>query len=189
LITQLAEVRDLLVGGHLVVVVTGHGLPRAEAASACRRLSLHLAEHVDLGQWHLSRSASEGLGALAIGGLGPIGVDIECVEAITSATHLELVFDAAELSDLGHDLPALLDAWCEKEAALKAAGSGLAADPRAFHGRTGGDGWHRIEHRGPSPTAVWVYNLRSQLGSGHAGALAILARPDLANQAVRVVTV
>lgn len=73
--------------------------------------------------------------AVAVSLVGPIGVDIESVSAVTRAGFDDVAFNAAELSAL-RSLPddeqgrARATHWTAKEALLKLSGDGLRVDPR-----------------------------------------------------------
>ncbi|WP_382303919.1 4'-phosphopantetheinyl transferase family protein [Herbiconiux sp. UC225_62] len=88
---------------------------------------------------HLSLSRAAGHVALAATLAGPIGIDIESPSAVRTAGFDDVAFDAGERAALkvraeAHGPPAAdrmrTLAWAAKEAVLKAAGTGLRADPR-----------------------------------------------------------
>ncbi|MCS5718375.1 4'-phosphopantetheinyl transferase superfamily protein [Herbiconiux sp. CPCC 205763] len=91
---------------------------------------------------HLSLSRAGGWVALAATLAGPMGIDIESLDAVRAAAFDDVAFDAREraalrMIDEAHG-PAAIDrmralAWSAKEAVLKAAGTGLATDPREVH--------------------------------------------------------
>jgi 4'-phosphopantetheinyl transferase len=88
---------------------------------------------------HLSLSRAAGHIAFAATLAGPLGIDIESLEAVKRAGFDDVAFDALEQAAL-HSLaetrgPAAADrmraiAWTAKEAVLKTTGTGLRADPR-----------------------------------------------------------
>ncbi|MET0540854.1 MAG: 4'-phosphopantetheinyl transferase superfamily protein [Variovorax sp.] len=89
---------------------------------------------------HFNLSHSQGVGLIALGEQGEIGVDVECVRPMDDALALaESYFDAAEREALAATAPgperdlAFFRCWTRKEACLKAVGVGLGLDTRSFH--------------------------------------------------------
>lgn len=84
---------------------------------------------------HFSLSHSRALALIAVGGRGPLGVDVECLRPVPDALDLaERHFTARENRAL-RSMPsaqrgrAFLTCWTRKEACLKAIGLGLMLDP------------------------------------------------------------
>lgn len=75
--------------------------------------------------------------AVALSFAGPVGIDIESVEAVGRAGFDDVAFNPVELAALaelpaGHAGRARTEIWTGKEAALKAVGVGLRVDPRTL---------------------------------------------------------
>lgn len=131
---------------------------------------------------HVSLTRSGPLVAVALSVHVPVGVDVESVAAVSAAPVADVLLSPEELdahralaTDPGADPAAgaarLARAWVRKEAALKALGTGLAADPTAWALRP-------PEHRLPgvdalAPGGVAVADL--DLGAGLAGAVAVVS--------------
>ncbi|SDY39636.1 4'-phosphopantetheinyl transferase family protein [Herbiconiux ginsengi] len=107
---------------------TGHGRPLLVSADG-----------VPVPAVHLSLSRAAGWVALAATLAAPVGIDIESLSSVRTAAFDDVAFDDHERATLiahaeTHG-PAAADrmrtlAWAAKEAVLKAAGTGLRADPR-----------------------------------------------------------
>ncbi|MBC7442533.1 MAG: 4'-phosphopantetheinyl transferase superfamily protein [Ramlibacter sp.] len=89
------------------------------------------------GPLHASLSRAADSVAIALTFAGPVGIDIESVEAVSRADFDQVAFGASELSALRSVPPA--DAswaravlWTAKEAVLKCTGAGLRVDPRGL---------------------------------------------------------
>ncbi len=81
---------------------------------------------------HLSISHKKGL-AVAAAAAGNIGIDIERLDAHQDTDWLQKTFSAEELALIPRlDATALISLWCAREAAAKAAGTGLQGDPRLW---------------------------------------------------------
>jgi 4'-phosphopantetheinyl transferase len=89
---------------------------------------------------HTSLSHAAGVVAVALAD-GPVGVDVEARDTASLSPIADLVCAASELATLPADAPArqarLLATWVCKEAALKAAGVGLAREMASFDLRAG----------------------------------------------------
>ncbi|RIX84816.1 4'-phosphopantetheinyl transferase family protein [Acidovorax cavernicola] len=85
-----------------------------------------------------SLSHSQGLALIAIGGLGPLGADVELLRPMPDAAALAAAhFTPREQEALAalpaHERdPAFLTCWTRKEACLKAIGVGLLVSPQSF---------------------------------------------------------
>lgn len=79
--------------------------------------------------WHVSVSTTDGRVAAAVSDEGPVGVDVESVEAAGRPETADAALHPAErgLVTAPRDLAVT---WSRKEALLKATGDGLALDPR-----------------------------------------------------------
>ena len=81
----------------------------------------------------VSLSRAGGLVAVVATTLGPVGIDVETLEAVASAGFDDVAFGARELEAVRSAAdPTLRRAqlWTAKEAVLKARGTGLRVDPR-----------------------------------------------------------
>ena len=86
---------------------------------------------------HLSLTRSGGYVAVAVSLAGPVGIDIERVEAVARAPLEDVALSPLERARAsgaaGRSLVGAADLagiWCAKEAILKATGDGLRVDPR-----------------------------------------------------------
>ncbi|WP_258725512.1 4'-phosphopantetheinyl transferase family protein [Cellulomonas sp. NS3] len=131
---------------------------------------------------HVSLTRSGPLVAVALTVAGPVGVDVESTSAVSAAPVDGVLLSPAELA--GHRaLPAhaaeaaLARVWVRKEAALKALGTGLVADPSAWALGPPPAGARGVD--AVAPGGVVVADL--DVGPGRAGAVAVLgpAAPDL----------
>lgn len=78
----------------------------------------------------ISHSGGE---AIAVAAETAIGIDLEHLDAHHSCDRLKSAFDAQDLALMARtDTATLLGLWCAKEAAAKAAGTGLKGNPRAW---------------------------------------------------------
>jgi 4'-phosphopantetheinyl transferase len=137
---------------------------------------------------HLSMTRSLDLVAVALSGAGPVGIDVERRDADPARAVAAVVLAPDEVAAPGPD--GLLRTWVRKEAVLKAAGTGLTADPRELV-LTGGT--PRLSVRTTSaalapPTGArwWLTDL--DVGEQHLAALAV-ASPRSTDPDVRVATV
>jgi acyl transferase domain-containing protein/phosphopantetheinyl transferase len=81
---------------------------------------------------HVSISHKRGL-AVSVAASSGIGIDVEQLDAHQDTAWLQNSFSAEELSLTGRlDATTLLSLWCAREAASKAAGTGLQGDPRLW---------------------------------------------------------
>lgn len=81
---------------------------------------------------HISISHKRGL-AVAAAAVHKIGIDVEELGLHQDNAWLQTTFDAEELALAGEpDVKTLLGLWCAREAASKAAGTGLRGDPRGW---------------------------------------------------------
>lgn len=87
---------------------------------------------------HFSLSHSQGLGLIAIGGRGPLGVDVEQLRPVPDALALAATHFTRLENEALAALPAderdraFLTCWTRKEACLKAIGLGLIVPPERF---------------------------------------------------------
>jgi len=109
-----------------------HGRP------SIRRADGQAGGRADVGRrLEVSLSRAGSVVAVALGFAGPVGIDIESVDAVSRAGFDDVAFNPVELAALeglaGHDAAAARAAlWTGKEAALKAIGVGLRVDPRTL---------------------------------------------------------
>ncbi|MGW6128647.1 4'-phosphopantetheinyl transferase family protein [Cellulomonas sp. NPDC055163] len=125
---------------------------------------------------HVGLTRSGPLVAVALTVAGPVGVDTESVSAVSAAPVADVVLSPAELA-ARRALPAhaagaaLARAWVRKEAALKALGTGLAADPSGWSLGSPPPGLRGVD--AVAPGGALLADL--DLGPGLAGAVAVLA--------------
>jgi len=99
-------------------------------------LRIHLAGGTKGGPTlHVSLARSGDRLALAVTAAGPVGIDLESVQAVSRAPLTEVLLSPSEADALARLGPpgseaALAALWTAKEAVLKAAGVGLRVDPR-----------------------------------------------------------
>ncbi|TFC77986.1 4'-phosphopantetheinyl transferase superfamily protein [Cryobacterium cheniae] len=162
-----------------------HGRPLVAMASGCVAGSRAL--HVSLGR-------AGGRVAFALTFLGPVGVDIESVAAVSRGGFDAVAFDAVafgptELAALAEFSPsdaagARARLWTAKEAVLKCTGDGLRVDPRdlavSLPGRRG-LGTPRLDAWRGTRVPVDAIRLRGiDPGPGLVGTVAVLAEGGLA---------
>lgn len=97
--------------------------------------------------------AHAGGAAVAAAAAGPVGADYELLAGVDAALLAEGGFNPEELAQLGAAPETLLAGWCAKEAAAKAAGTGLTGRPKTF-AVTPVPGGHHV--RRPDGSAVSV---------------------------------
>ncbi|HEY0215518.1 MAG TPA: 4'-phosphopantetheinyl transferase superfamily protein [Cellulomonas sp.] len=123
---------------------------------------------------HLSLSRAPDLVVVAVAPVGPVGVDVERTDADPRASTTAVALAPGEPVAAGPD--GWLRTWVRKEAVLKAAGTGLAVDPRSF--RVSDDAGRPVVTGDvpppPAGSGWWLADL--DLGRDHRAALA-LARP------------
>ncbi len=126
----------------------------------------------------LSLSRCADLVLVAMSTIGPLGVDLERADADPGAATARVALAPGEPPADGHDP---LRTWVRKEAVLKAAGTGLAVDPRTLRvsDAAGGPVVGGAAPRPPDGTRWWLVDL--DLGPTHRrthlGALAAAVPP------------
>lgn len=80
---------------------------------------------------HLSLSRTRAVVALAVSRSGPVGVDVEVVDAVSFDGYDDVALHPDERDHVTSELTAAAG-WVRKEAALKALGVGLRVDPASF---------------------------------------------------------
>ena len=110
--------------------------------------------------------AHAGGAAVAAAADYPVGADYELLAGVDAVLLAEGGFSEAELATLGHSVESLLGGWCAKEAAAKAAGTGLTGRPKAF-ALTPMPGGHSVRRPDGSQVSVQVVP--------HSGAMVALA--------------
>ncbi|MDY7528800.1 MULTISPECIES: 4'-phosphopantetheinyl transferase family protein [unclassified Cryobacterium] len=111
---------------------------------------------------HLSLSRASGHVAVAVSFAGPVGVDVESVDAVARSPLADVALSPRERAANAADLAGI---WCAKEAILKSTGDGLRVDPRDLT-------------LAPAPTAGFGPALASWPGAGVALAGILLASFD-----------
>ncbi len=192
--TTPAGDRALLVG--VVAEATGVTLAEVEISRRCARCrgdhgrpvlvrcGERGIEGIDLSLSRAGRSV-----AIAVSFAGPVGIDIDSVDAAAQSGFDDVAFGPAERDRLATAGPPELRTamWTAKEAVLKATGDGLRVDPRelevAFAGRMRGApprpalvGWPG------SPVPVGSFQLSAlDAGPGLVGTIAVIAdaRPEI----------
>ena len=99
--------------------------------------------------------AHAGGAAVAAAADYPVGTDYELLAGVDAALLAEGGFSDAELATLGRSVESLLGGWCAKEAAAKAAGTGLTGRPKAF-ALTPMPGGHSVRRPDGSQVSVQV---------------------------------
>lgn len=146
-------------------VVLGHTCPRCGSDDHGRPLLLPTSSLRTPAQVSLARAGA--LSIAAVTDAGSVGVDVEVAGAAAFDGFAEV---ALHVTERAVDASAATAAWVRKEALLKAAGVGLAVDPREV--RIEADGtvsW------GQSLTAPDAVLLRDLAIPGHTAAVAVLA--------------
>jgi phosphopantetheinyl transferase len=116
--THQLELRQIEIG--ITTNVLGQPLVRCRALEERQQLP------------HISISHKRGL-AVSVAASSSIGIDVEQLDAHQDTAWLQNSFSAEELSLTGRlDATTLLSLWCAREAASKAAGTGLQGDPRIW---------------------------------------------------------
>lgn len=128
------------------------------------------------GAFHFSATHAAGHTWMAVGGAGPLGLDVELEAPLLS----ELPGLLAQLAPAEQRalervvererVAAFLDVWTRKEAVLKAAGTGLRRDLNSFVVPVGAVPRGEWVGLGPGMSRWWVQDL--QCGSAFRGALA-----------------
>ncbi|GAA1647157.1 4'-phosphopantetheinyl transferase family protein [Georgenia ruanii] len=136
---------------------------------------------VDLaGAPSVSVTRSGPLLAVAVGGPDPLGVDVESAAAVAAAPLDDVALAPAELAHLRGladpaRAPFRLRTWVRKEATLKALGTGLDLAPADLELAVPGRAPRLLRPAGPpGPTALAVGLRDLVLGTGRAGAVAVL---------------
>lgn len=105
---------------------------RCAACGGVNHGKLEVVEALEAGL-HVSVSYAAGLVYVAVGSQGPVGVDVESVEALGRAPVADVLLSPSErASAVPWSSRALAHAWVRKEALLKATGYGLAVAPSSF---------------------------------------------------------
>jgi 4'-phosphopantetheinyl transferase len=126
---------------------------------------------VDGSRVHLSVGRTLGRVAVAIGSSGPLGVDIERVDAARFAGVAAVVQHRDEPE--ADTLPGLASRWVRKEAVLKATGWGLTEDPTNLDLTSDGRSPFAVmATRNGQAVRMWVTDL--DLGTQYAAAVAVI---------------
>ncbi|MEO6997113.1 MAG: 4'-phosphopantetheinyl transferase superfamily protein [Terracoccus sp.] len=129
---------------------------------------------------HISLSRTTTLVALAVTTVGPVGIDVEAVDATAFAGFDEVALHPGEREAAGRSAEqvdrANVTAWVRKEAALKALGTGLRTDPATV--LTPPTGIPTVVVPGTAPLTVTDLVLRGLAARTHVGAVAVEAGPS-----------
>ncbi|MCY7290535.1 MAG: 4'-phosphopantetheinyl transferase superfamily protein [Cryobacterium sp.] len=142
-----------------------------------------------LGLLHVSLSRSDARLACALTFLGPVGVDIQSVAAVSRAGFDTVAFAPAELAALAELPPADVAGararlWTAKEAVLKCTGDGLRVDPRDLGVSLAGQGAPRLDAWREARFPVAAMRLLGfNPGAGLVGTVAVLAEGRLSETA------
>jgi phosphopantetheinyl transferase len=115
---------------------------------------------------YVSLARAGDLAVVAITEAGPVGIDVEAVDAADFHDFATVGLHPDEIADTAAERTRT---WVRKEALLKAYGTGLAIDPRAI--RLDDDGLAAWDSEHPAPGAVW---LREVPIAGMVAAVAVL---------------
>ncbi|TFD82537.1 4'-phosphopantetheinyl transferase family protein [Cryobacterium fucosi] len=154
-----------------------HGRPLVRRAGTAAGTAAGPGRRLDVS---LSRAGSRV--AVALSFAGPVGIDIESVDAVARAGFDDVAFNQVELAALA-EVPAegadraRATIWTGKEAALKAIGVGLRVDPRALTVSLPGSGGVAQPELSAEPgdglPRLLPRLVRFDAGSGLAGAVAV----------------
>lgn len=110
---------------------------------------------------------------------GPVGLDIELIDALTplASGDARAVLSEAEQKwwvglPVGQRAPVLAAVWTRKESLLKAAGTGFQTDPQALTLSAPGVPVRVVEWSGSAPPAIWLGDARPD--DAYAGSVAVL---------------
>lgn len=131
-----------------------HGQPRVLPSATIRHPA------------YVSLARAGDLAVVAITEAGPVGIDVEAIDAADFHDFATVGLHPDEAADTAAERTRT---WVRKEALLKAYGTGLAIDPRAIRLDDGGLAAWDSEH--PAPGAVW---LREIPIAGAVAAVAVL---------------
>lgn len=131
----------------------------------------------DVAAPQVSLSRAEGVAIVAVTHAGPVGVDIERIDALSFPG-----FDPVALhpDERAGDIQDRATTWVRKEALLKATGDGLMVDPRTIHLSDPGSPPRLIGWAGNAPRGgVWMFDI--DVGAAYRSGLAVLSdeRPGL----------
>lgn len=146
----IADVELAVDVGHVAVLfcTCGEGLDTARGAA--RRISSWLNRGEISTARRLSRSATNGLAAVAVHVSGIVGIDVEFAEDyLTIDGLMEEILHPGERhsADALNTRTGLLSMWVRKEAVLKAFGVGLAVSPSTTCTGAFDPEWRTVDHR------------------------------------------
>ena len=172
---------DPLLAAELLRAEVGRtlGIPAAEVrlSRSCRQCGS--SEHgrpvvLPQGKHHppfVSLSRAGALVAVAVSGCGPVGVDVERLDATSFAGFNEVVLHEREVAST---VEARALTWVRKESLLKATGRGLSIDPRLIRLSCADEPPRLLDWLAPDPPArsVWMQDLELD---GYAACLTVLS--------------
>lgn len=133
---------------------------------------LHVLPIRDAATPYVSLSRADGVSIVAVTHSGPVGVDVECVDALSFAG-----FDAVALhpDEQAGTIEDRATTWVRKESLLKATGHGLSVDPRRIRLGEPGEPPHLVEWVGDNPpqNAVWMDDI--DVGPDHRACISVLS--------------
>lgn len=148
--TLIADVELAVDVGHIAVLFCVCGVGMNTARGTARQISSWLHRDENSTTRRLSRSATNGLAAVAVHLNGIVGIDVETDEdSLSKDDLLEEILHPDERRNAGalNTPTGFLSMWVRKEAVLKAFGVGLAVSPRTTCTGAFDPEWRRVDHR------------------------------------------
>jgi 4'-phosphopantetheinyl transferase len=129
---------------------------------------------------HVSLSRADGFVLVAVTDAGPVGVDVERIDAAGFAGFDDVALHPSERdSERAPAAAARARTWVRKESLLKALGTGLAVDPRSVRLSAPHEPPQVLQWPGTDGGTPWMYDL--DVPPGYVAAATVLApvRPQL----------